>query len=197
MKKRLALSTVVLVLICSSVFALPPAYFDPVRSGGVEGGMVFSVDPLSGDCAIGFELYWVSQSRFGAGLTAMLPLSGDGRLGSYSFDGLYYADIESSGRGLVVVPVKLRLGMFGTEGRFGAGLSAGVQWYALPFAFDDSYNMYIAPHPLNADFFMSVKATAELDYAGGKLVPTLGTAVDLGGTIGGGSGSGYVYIVYY
>ena len=194
-KTQLALVCLFLLVAATFGFAIPPGLFDPQFDGGVGGGVLFSIDPTSGKMGLGFELYWLSRTRFGEGITTFFGIQNNQAF-SFSFDGLYYLDYESSGNGFAVIPIKLRLGTFGEPEVFGIGLASGIEWYALPLSFDQNDNIVLAGDPMSAGFFMTLKALAELDFAGGRLIPEIIGGCSLIGTIGGGAG-GYVVYYYY
>jgi hypothetical protein len=179
------------ILVAARVFALPPAYLDPSRSGAMEGGLLFSVDPLNGRTAIGVDFYWISRARIGVGVSSTFSLAHFPATQSLTFDALYYLDLDASGQGLAVVPIKARIGMFGPSQSFGYGFATGVEWYAVPFYYDSNYNLQVSSQPLNCDFFLAFKALGEADYYDGRWRPELFFGSDLAGTIGGKSGQGY------
>ncbi|MGO8692232.1 MAG: hypothetical protein ACLQMF_01045 [Rectinemataceae bacterium] len=191
MRRRRTILVVLALLLAAGAFALPPAYLDSTRSGAMEGGLVFSVDPLNGRTALGVEFYWISRARVGVGVTSMFSLAHFPATESLSLDALYYLDFDPTGRGLAVMPIKARIGMFGPSQSLGYGLATGVEWYAIPFYYDSNYKLRVSSQPLNCDFFLAFKGLAEVDYFDGRLRPSLVCASDFAGTIGGSSGQGY------
>ena len=196
MKTRHVLVVVLLFAAATAGFAVPPGLFDPAYSGALGGGILFSIDPTSASMQLGFELYYLSASRFGGGLSVFLSLP-KLALGSFTLDGLYYLDFDPSGRGFAVIPIKLRLGVFGEQSDLGAGLAAGIEYYALPMFFDAGGNIGFSGDRNLCGFFLTLKALAELDYAGGALSTWVMGGTTLIGTIGGQGGSGYTYYYYY
>ena len=197
MKRRLLVCCLLLAVVASG-FAVPPGLFDPTYDGGIAGGVLFSIDPLNGRMQLGFELYWLSRSRVGVGFTSFANLSNPLSLDSFSLDGLYYLDFDPTGNGYAVIPIKLRLGIFGGHSDLGIGLASGIEYYALPMFFDANDNIVFSGDPNLSGFFLTVKALAELDYWGGKLTPWVMGGATLIGTIGGeGNGDTYYYYYYY
>jgi len=181
------------LLVGAGAFALPPAYFDTTRSGAVEAGLLFSVDPLNGRTALGVDFYWISRARIGLGVSSMFSLTHFPETERLTFDGLYYLDFDPSGYGLAVMPIEARVGAFGSSWSLGYGFAAGVEWYALAFAYDDNNNLRVTSHPLNSDFFLALKGLGEVDYVEGRWRPAVVLGSDFAGTVGGKSGQGYTY----
>ncbi len=197
MKTRLLLVFWLLCAAAATGFAIPPGLLDPNYDGGIGGGILFSIDPMNGKMQVGFELYWLSRSRFGVGFTSFVNLSKSLGLDSFSLDGLYYLDFDPTGNGFAVIPIKLRLGIFGAQSDLGVGLASGIEYYAVPMTFDQNDNIVLSEDPNLSDFFLTLKALVELDYTGGTLTPWLMGGATLIGTIGGEGGGGYTYYYYY
>lgn len=197
MKKQSYLFVVSLLICGIGAHALPPAFFDSARSGALSGGVIFSIDLASLKPAVGFELQWITPKRFGIGVTMTADIENFPKTGSFSLDGLYHFDFISSGLGFLVAPIKIRAGLFGPDAAIGFGASAGIEYYAVPFVFGNDGSMAIAPVRENSDFFLTMKSAAEIDFVAGKFKPRISIGSDLVGTIGGDSGSGYTYVIYY
>jgi hypothetical protein len=180
----------------TAAFAVPPGLFDPAYDGDVGGGILVSMNPIDGRVQLGFELYYLSSSRFGGGITVFVSIP-KFALESFSLDALYYYDFDSSGRGFAVVPLKLRLGIFGERSELGAGFAAGIEYYAVPMFFDSTDNIILTGDPNLSGFFTTVKAVAELDYSAGTLTPWIVGGTTLIGTVGGSGAGGYTYYYYY
>ena len=164
MKTRLFLVCGLMLAAATAAFAVPPGLFDPTYDGDVGGGILVSFNPMDGRVQLGFELYYLSTSRFGGGITAFVSIP-KFALESFSMDALYYYDLDSSGRGFTVVPLKLRVGIFGDRSELGAGFAAGIEYYAVPMFFDSADNIILSGDPNLSGFFTTVKAVAELDYS--------------------------------
>ena len=95
------------------------------------------------------------------------------------------------------MPIKLRLGVFGERSDLGVGLASGLEYYALPMFFDANDNITLSGDPNLSGSFLTLKALAELDYAGGALSTWVMGGTTLIGTIGGSGGTGYTYYYYY
>lgn len=196
MRRRLTLIVLALT-VSAGVFAIPRVYLDPYWSGAIEGGLLVSVNPMNGKMSLGGDILWISPARIGVGITSFVALKRPLTIDSWSLDGIYYL---STGQEDLDVPIKLRVGMFdgASGGAFGVGLASGLEWFAVPFEFDDNDNMYVSSDPTTSGFFLSLKGLAELDYVRGGLRPSLAVGSALSGTIGGeAAGGGSVYYVYY
>lgn len=198
MSRRLTLIPLILIM-SAGVFAIPRVYQDPYWSGAFEGGVLVSLDPLSGKMSLGGELLWISPARIGVGITSFVALKLPLTFDSWTLDGVYY--LSTGQNEDLDIPIKLRVGLFdgASGGSLGVGVATGLEWFAVPFEFDDSDNMYVSNDPTTSGFFLSLKGLAELDYVRGGLRSSLSFGSALSGTIGGeASGSGgYVYYVYY
>lgn len=157
------LGVLVVVLLCATavgVFALPSTFLQADQTDGWLGaGVMIAYDVAHGSVALEAELFWGMTSRFGIGMTWMVGLP-DFSLGNFSFDGLYWWDWDTTGYGAAVVPVKLRLAVDGSSGSdivFGAGLAAGLEYYA--------WSLYDT-----GDMFVTLKGLAEVDlFSSGRL----------------------------
>lgn len=188
MNKRIVLAA---ALLCAAAFAasgLPSTFLDSSSTDGFLGaGVMIGYDFGHRSVCLEIELFYGMTNRFGVGLTWVTDVP-KLTLGSFSLDGLYWLDPDSSGYGAIVVPVKVRLAMSVSpenEFLFGAGLAAGLQDYA--------FAVYST-----GDLFLSVKALAEIDFwSSGHVDPLVMAGGTFEGTTGTPSGSSYVIYYYY
>jgi hypothetical protein len=164
----------IIFAISSHVFSLPTGILNS-EEGWISAGIEYSHNPLNGKGSWGINFEGLDQSRFGIGLTLIM-----GDRMAISVDGIYYLDLASQGDGNLVIPIKLRAGLFNSSP--GIGLSAGLKWFALDISGGEKTS------------FISLHGAGALDWVNGKLLPALESGLDFDVTLK--PTSGYYYYYY-
>lgn len=178
------LHALTLLLLCAAstrALALPSTFVDPANNGFLGGAIMLAYGLEHSELSLAFEASYTLPGRVGVGLTWFVTLP-KFRLGSFSLDGLYFLDTDPTGFGAMVIPMKLRLGLFGQS--FGAGFAIGLEYYA--------YSLYPS-----GDMFISPKFEFELDYDFNSVHPWIEAGASFEGTVGQPQSGGYVIYYYY
>jgi len=176
-----ALTLLFLCAVAVGGFALPSTFVDPANNGFLGGAVMLAYGLDRSELSLALEASYTLPNRVGVGLTWFFTLP-KFALGSFSLDGRYVMDTDPSGFGAMVIPMKLRLGVFG--GSIGAGFAIGLQYYA--------YSLYPS-----GDMFVSPKFEFELDYDFDTVHPWLEAGVSAEGTVGRPQGNDYIVYYYY